>query len=98
MDGFVGTTSSVIDADGPPAANDAGAADARLRRVQAHIEELHRAGRAADADAVAFVRDIAERTLRGPGLAARADPSPRQRTLRTTGKAALARVIPDLAS
>ncbi len=36
------------------------AANGHLRRVQGHIDELLRTGRTADAEAVAFVRELAE--------------------------------------
>lgn len=59
------------------------AADPHLRRVGEHIEELRRAGRGEDADAVGFVRDIAEVVLR------ELRPN-RRRELLTTGDAAIA--------
>src|SRR5438552_2190985 len=63
-------------------------AEARLRRVRAHIEELRRAGRDQDAEAVGFVRDLAEQALttRRPN---------NQRELLTTGQAAVALGISD---
>jgi excisionase family DNA binding protein len=73
---------------------------ARLQRVQAHIEELRRAGRTADADAVAFVRDVAEQALAGQAE----PPAGKQQTARrrvqprdllTTGDAGLALGISD---
>ncbi|TAK20482.1 MAG: DNA-binding protein [Chloroflexota bacterium] len=59
------------------------AADPHLRRVGEHIEELRRAGRGEDADAVGFVRDLAEVVLR------ELRPN-RRRDLLTTGDAAIA--------
>jgi excisionase family DNA binding protein len=67
------------------------AAAVRLRRVQAHIDELQRTGRTADAEAVAFVRDLAEQVL----AAARPRRTPGQRELLTTGDAGLALGISD---
>src|SRR5947207_15287871 len=62
--------------------------EARLRRVRAHIEELRRDGRDEDAEAVGFVRDLAEQALaaRRPN---------QQRELLTTGEAAVALGISD---
>jgi excisionase family DNA binding protein len=63
-------------------------AEARLRRVRAHIEELRRAGRDEDAEAVGFVRDLAEQAL--------ATRRPKQQhELLTTGEAAVALGISD---
>ncbi len=59
------------------------AAEPRLRRVIEHIEELLRAGRDEDAEAIGFVRDLAEVVLR--------ELRPRRpRALLTTGDAATA--------
>src|SRR5262245_59395966 len=58
-------------------------AEPRLRRVGEHIEELRRAGRDEDAEAVGFVRDLAAAVLRGLG-------PDRPRELLTTGEAGLA--------
>src|SRR5688572_23657507 len=63
-------------------------AEARLRRVRAHIEELRRVGWVEDAEAVGFVRDLAEQAL-----AARRPNE--QRALLTTGQAAVALGISD---
>lgn len=63
-------------------------AEPRLRRVREHIEELRRAGREEDAEAVGFVRDLAESVL------AAGRPTP-PRELLTTGKAALALGLSD---
>jgi excisionase family DNA binding protein len=63
-------------------------AEPRLRRVREHIEELRRAGREEDAEAVGFVRDLAELAL----ARRRSAPS---RELLTTGEAALALGISD---
>ncbi len=63
-------------------------AEAQLRRVREHIEELRRAGRTEDAAAVGFVRDLAEQVLAGPGQL-------RPRDLLTTGQAGLALGISD---
>ena len=68
----------------PPIAD----AEARLHRVREHIEELRRTGRDDDAEAVAFVRDLAERAL------AERRPT-RSRDLLTTGQAGLALGISD---
>lgn len=57
-------------------------AQARLRRVREHIEELRRAGRDEDAEAVGFVHALAERTLTERRPATR-------RELLTTGEAGL---------
>lgn len=59
------------------------AAEPRLRRVVEHIEELRRAGRDEDAEAVGFVRDLAEFVLR------ELRPT-RPRDLLTTGDGAMA--------
>jgi excisionase family DNA binding protein len=67
------------------------AASGRLLRVQAHIDELRRTGRTADAEAVAFVRDLAEQALAAAGPRR----STRQRELLTTGDAGLALGISD---
>lgn len=63
-------------------------AEARLRRVRAHIEQLRGEGRHEDAEAVGFVRDLAEEAL----TARR--PNPRGELL-TTGQAAVALGISD---
>lgn len=54
-------------------------AEAQLRRVREHIEELRRAGRNEDAEAVRFVRDLAEQALARPWTA-------QPRDLLTTGQ------------
>lgn len=63
-------------------------ADARLTRVQDHIEELRRSGRDRDAEAVQFVHALAEHAL------ARQRATP-ERELLTTGQAALALGLSD---
>jgi excisionase family DNA binding protein len=63
-------------------------AEARLRRVRAHIEELRDSGRNDDAEAVEYVRDLAEAALAARGSA-------RPRELLTTGQAALALGLSD---
>lgn len=63
-------------------------AETRLRRAGEYIEELRRAGRSEDAEAISFVRDLAERALVKEGAAA-------QRELLTTGQAALALGVSD---
>jgi excisionase family DNA binding protein len=63
-------------------------AEPRLRRVREHIEELRRAGQDEDAEALAFVRDLAERVLAGRR-------STRARDLLTTGQAGLALGLSD---
>jgi excisionase family DNA binding protein len=63
-------------------------AEPRLRRVGEYIEELRRAGRAEDAEAVRFVRDLAAAVLRELRPA-------RPRDLLTTGEAALALGLSD---
>src|SRR5947209_2633302 len=60
----------------------------RLSRVRAHIEELRRSGRDEDADAVAFVRDIAEEVLTGRRAT-------KNRELLTTGEVGLALGLSD---
>lgn len=60
-----------------------GDAEPRLQRVGRHIAELRRAGRDEDAEAVGFVRDLAEAALRGLREG-------EHRELLTTGEAALA--------
>jgi excisionase family DNA binding protein len=62
--------------------------EVQLRRVRAHIEELRRVGRGEDAEAVGFVRDLAEQAL-----AARRPKQ--QHALLTTGEAAVALGISD---
>lgn len=63
-------------------------ATARLQRVGSHIEELRQSGRDADADAIAFVRDLAELALAEHGELGR-------RELLTTGQAGLALGVSD---
>lgn len=63
-------------------------ADAQLRRVRSHVEELRRAGRDEDAEALGFVRELAEQALSGRQAVHRRD-------LLTTGQAALALGISD---
>ena len=63
-------------------------AETRLSRVREHIAELRRTGRDEDAEAVAFVRDLAERVLAERRSA-------RVRDLLTTGEAGLALGLSD---
>lgn len=63
-------------------------AEARLRRVRDHIAELRHAGRDEDAEAVGFVRELAERAL----AEHRSAPP---RGLLTTGETALALGLSD---
>jgi excisionase family DNA binding protein len=63
-------------------------AETRLRRVRDHIDELRRIGRDDDAEAVAFVRDLAEHALA-------TSRSARTRDLLTTGEAGLALGLSD---
>ena len=67
---------------------DRNGAEARLRRVRDHVAELRQAGRPEDAEAIDFVRELAERVL------AERDVSP-SRGLLTTGQAALALGLSD---
>ncbi|MHB8574894.1 MAG: helix-turn-helix domain-containing protein [Dehalococcoidia bacterium] len=60
----------------------------RLRRVGQYVEELHRLGRHEDADAVAFVRELAERVLTERSTSKTHD-------LVTTGQAGLALGVSD---
>jgi excisionase family DNA binding protein len=80
----VATTPSVL-------AVESAAAAGRLLRVQAHIDELRRTGWTAEAEAVVFVRDLAEQALAAAGTRR----STRQRALLTTGDAGLALGISD---
>ena len=66
-----------------------GEVEDRLRRVRAHVEELRHAGRDEDAEAVGFVREVAEQAL-----SENHQPAP-PRELLTTGQAALALGISD---
>lgn len=63
-------------------------AEARLLRVGAHIEELRESGRNDDAEAIQYVRDLAQRALttEGPG---------QRGGLLTTGQAGLALGLSD---
>ena len=63
-------------------------AEKQLRRVRAHIEELRRDGRMADAEALQFIGDLAERAL------TEVTPASTRRLL-TTGQAALALGVSD---
>jgi excisionase family DNA binding protein len=63
-------------------------AEEQLHRVREHVEELRRVGRVEDADAVNFVRDLAEQALAG-----RRSAPPRD--LLTTGAAGLALGLSD---
>ena len=63
-------------------------AETRLSRVREHIAELRRTGRDEDAEAVAFVWDLAERVLAERRSA-------RVRDLLTTGEAGLALGLSD---
>jgi excisionase family DNA binding protein len=63
-------------------------AEVRFRQVQAHIDDLRRLGRDDEAEAVQFVRDLAQQVLAGQ------DPQ-HTRDLLTTGQAALALGLSD---